>query len=76
MNRTELNIAQGELRRVDIVEFISDFWEQNSYGPSIRDIMKGCGYTSTSSVAHHLLILRDLGKVEYQDRIARSVRVI
>lgn len=65
----------SEYRRLDIMEFIGKYWEENHFGPSIRDIMKGCGFASTSSVAHHLAVLRDLGKIEYRDHVARSVRL-
>jgi SOS-response transcriptional repressor LexA len=70
------NTLNGDLARLDVLEFIEKFWETNGYAPSFRDIMTGCGFNSTSSVAHHLSILRDLGKVEYLDNIARSVRTV
>ena len=66
----------GDFARVDVLEFIGKYWEENGFAPSFRDIMKGCGFASTSSVAHHLSILRDMGRVDYVDNIARSVRVI
>jgi SOS-response transcriptional repressor LexA len=65
----------GEFARLDMLEFITNFTESHGYSPSFREIMVGCGLQSTSSVAHHLSVLRDLGKIEYQDNIARSVRV-
>lgn len=66
----------SKYRQADILAFIQDFWDQNGYGPSFRDIMHNCGYHSTSSVAHQLAQLRDMGKIDYQDRIARSIRVV
>jgi SOS-response transcriptional repressor LexA len=66
----------GDLARLDIVEFIANFWAKHGYAPSFRDIMIGCEFNSTSSVAHHLSILRVMGRVEYMDNIARSVRVV
>jgi SOS-response transcriptional repressor LexA len=66
----------GDFARIDIVEFIAGFWDKHGYAPSFRDIMTGCGFNSTSSVAHHLSVLRAMGRVEYIDNIARSVRVV
>ena len=65
----------GELARMDIVEFVAKFIAGHGYSPSFREIMVACDFNSTSTVAHHLSILRDLGKVDYQDNIARSVRI-
>lgn len=65
----------GDFARIDMMEFITNFIESHGYSPSFREIMVGCGLNSTSSVAHHLSILRDMGKVEYMDNIARSVRI-
>lgn len=67
---------EGDFARLDVLEFIQKFWDTNGYAPSFRDIMQGCEFNSTSSVAHHLSILRTMGKVEYIDNIARSVRVV
>lgn len=66
----------GDFARIDMLHFIESFWERNGYAPSFRDIQEGVGFASVASVAQHLSVLRDLGKVEYMDNIARSVRVI
>lgn len=68
--------VEGDFARLDVLEFIQKFWDTNGYAPSFRDIMQGCEFNSTSSVAHHLSVLRAMGKVEYMDNIARSVRVV
>lgn len=75
MSREEIQREIGDARREDICEYIAGFWAGHGYGPSVRDIMRGCGFSSTSSVAHHLSVLRDMGKIEYSDKIARSVRL-
>lgn len=62
-------------RQIDILKFIRTWWAEHEYGPSVRDIMHGCGYASTSSVAYHLTILRDLGKIDYTNSVARTVRL-
>jgi len=68
--------VEGDFARLDVLEFIEKFWDTNGYAPSFRDIAQGCDFNSTSSVAHHLSVLRAMGKVEYIDNIARSVRVV
>ena len=65
----------AEYRQSDIHEFIGNFIAAHGFSPSFREIMEGCGFNSTSSVAHHLSKMRDMGKIDYQDRIARSVRI-
>lgn len=62
-------------RQADIREFIGNFVETHGYSPSFREIMEACGFSSTSSVAHQLSKMRDMGIVEYKDNIARSVRL-
>jgi repressor LexA len=66
----------SRMRQADILEFIQTFWDENGYGPSFRDIMHGCGYRSTSSVSHQLAQLKDMGEIEYQPHIARSIRIL
>ena len=68
------NSIEGDLARIDILEFIETFWDENGYAPSFREIGEACGLRSTSSVGYHLSTLRSMGKVEYMDNIARSVR--
>lgn len=70
-DRTPLTV-----RQLDILQFIRDFRQTEGYGPSVRDIAKGCHFHSTSTVAHHLLMLRAFGKIESAPGLARSVRVI
>lgn len=75
MTRVQHSV-EGDFARLDMLEFIQNFWDTNGYAPSFRDIARGCEFNSVSSVSHHLSVLRAMGKVEYQDNIARSVRVI
>ena len=74
-NFREQHTVSGDFARLDVLEFIENFWGTNGYAPSFREIAQGCGLNSTSSVAHHLSVLRAMGKVDYIDNIARSVRV-
>lgn len=65
----------GDYVRLDVLQYIRDFIEDEGYSPSVRDIMYGCGFSSTSSVSHHLRVLREKGKITYQNNVARSVRI-
>lgn len=79
MSGNDFNFSEldelASYRQADILEFIGNFIAAHGYSPSFREIMKGCGFNSTSSVAHHLSHMRIQGQVEYTDNIARSVRV-
>jgi SOS-response transcriptional repressor LexA len=65
----------GDFARLDIVEFIGEFINEYGYSPSFREIAAGCGFASTSGVAHHMSVLRNMGRIVYQDHVARSVRL-
>jgi repressor LexA len=38
----------------ELLEFVRGFITENGYGPSYREIMKGLGYKSVSTVAAHV----------------------
>ena len=44
-------------RRKQILEYIWEFYEDHSYMPSMREIGKGVGLKSTSSIEHHIIQL-------------------
>ena len=48
------------MKKEDIIlEFIKEYAEEHGYSPSIRDIVAGCGISSTSVVEYHLVKLED-----------------
>jgi SOS-response transcriptional repressor LexA len=63
-------------KQYELLTFIDEFVRQHGFGPSYRDIMKGCNYTSVSTVAVHVnnLILR--GHLRKRGRSARSLEVV
>jgi len=53
----------GEITRLKIMDFIGQFWMLFDYSPSVREIMQGCGLSTTSTVHYHIKILRETGRI-------------
>ncbi len=60
----------------ELLIFIESFIAEHGYGPSYREIMKGCSYTSVATVALHVnsLVSRDL--LRKHGRSARSLEIV
>ena len=58
-----------------ILEFVTSYMEENGYPPSIREICKGVGLSSTSTVHAHLETLKRKGLLEKADSKSRGLRV-
>jgi len=58
-----------------ILEFVTSYMEENGYPPSIREICKGVGLSSTSTVHAHLETLKRKGLLEKADAKSRGLRV-
>jgi SOS-response transcriptional repressor LexA len=56
-----------------VLTFIAQFINQHGYGPSYREIMRGCGYSTLSVVSLHIDALVQIGYLEKKDRGARSL---
>lgn len=48
----------------------------HGYGPSYREVMMGCGYSSVATVAEHINNLIARGHLRKRDRSARSLEVV
>jgi len=59
-----------------LLEFIAKFIEEHGYGPSYREIMVGCNYTSVATVAVHVNNLISRGHLRKNGRSARSLEFI
>ena len=55
--------------------FVKSYHEQYHLSPSIREIMAGCGITSTSVVAYTLKRMADARGDTFNRRIARGYAV-
>lgn len=56
-----------------ILDFISDFIEDKGYAPSVRDVVHGCGISSSSVAQYHLNMLEQKGYIRRDREISRSI---
>lgn len=61
--------------RQTILRFIREFIADKGYGPTVRDIQKGCGLSSTAVVQHHLNILEKEGHIRRDPEVFRSIQL-
>ncbi len=59
-----------------IVKFIHDFYDNKGYPPTIRDIVRACGISSTSVVSYNLNILEQLGYLRRHSEVARGIELV
>jgi repressor LexA len=59
-----------------IIEFIQEFWADRGYPPTVRDIVSGCGISSTSVVDYNLNILQREGHIRRHSGISRGIELI
>ena len=60
----------------ELLDFIEAFITEHGYGPSYREIMRGMGYKSVSTVAIHIDNLITKECLRKRTRSARSLEVI
>lgn len=60
-------------RRLEVLQFIHRFREENNYAPSRREMADGLGLASTSGVADHLNALERRGLVRLHPGKSRSL---
>jgi repressor LexA len=63
-------------RQRGILEFIREFLEENQFPPSIREIGKRVGISSTSVVKYNLEVLERKGFIERGRDISRGIRLL
>jgi len=63
-------------RQQGILEFIREFLEENQFPPSIREIGKQVGISSTSVVKYNLEVLERKGFIERGRDISRGIRLL
>lgn len=62
-------------RQQAIVDFIAQFIEENAYPPTIREIGKACGISSTSVVNYNLTKLEREGMLVRDREVSRGLRL-
>lgn len=63
-------------KQQELLQFIDNFIKGNGYGPSYREVMRGLGYKSVSTVATHVDSLIVKGYIRKKDHSARSIEII
>lgn len=63
-------------RQEAILQFIGRFLQENGYPPSIRDIGKAVGISSTSVVNYNLKILEREGYISRDPEVSRGLRLV
>lgn len=63
-------------RQRELLNFVDVFIQGHGYGPSYREIMRGLGYKSVSTVAIHIDGLIAKGYLNKRDNSARSLEVV
>ncbi|HHV41349.1 MAG TPA: transcriptional repressor LexA [Clostridiaceae bacterium] len=58
-----------------VYDYIVEYTRKNGFSPSIRDICKGVGIKSTSTVHNHLRRLRKSGRIEMKAGKRRAISV-
>ena len=70
------NVMRPSKKQFELLEFIEKFIAGHGYGPSYREIMQGCKYSSVATVALHVDNLVKKGLLSKKNRSARSLEVV
>lgn len=63
-------------RQVKILEFIDTYFQAHNYPPTIREIGKAVGISSTSVVKYNLERLQEKEKLERSKEVSRGLRLL
>src|SRR3712207_4683152 len=63
-------------RQRAILEFIGEFLNENDYPPTIRDIQRELGISSTSVVDYNLKVLEGRNLIRRNKNISRGIEVV
>lgn len=63
-------------RQKSILKEIVDFKNENGFPPTVRELCDRTGLKSTSSVATHLVVLRDKGYISWIASMPRTITVL
>lgn len=61
-------------KQSEIYEYIIGYMEKNLFSPTVREICKGVGLSSTSSVYSHLKKLEKQGYITTREAEPRTIR--
>jgi len=63
-------------RQQQIIDFTRRFWLDRGYPPTVRDIVSGCGISSTSVVDYNLDILERQGYIRRHSGVSRGIELL
>jgi len=63
-------------KQKQMLAFLRKFREDRDYPPTVRDILKGCGISSTSVVDYNLKILEREGHIRRDREVSRGIELI
>ncbi len=63
-------------KQQQIIDFVHNFWEEWGYPPTVRDIVGGCGISSTSVVDYNLDILQKEGYLRRHAGVSRGLELL
>jgi repressor LexA len=69
-------VKRPSKKQYELLRFVENFVAERGYGPSYREIMSGCNYSSVATVALHVNNLISKGHLRKKDRSARSLEVV
>jgi len=67
---------KGRRAQARMISFVVAFTVAHGYPPTVREMRDGLGYSSTSSVQHHIRKLREQEMIEYTPGSNRTIRVL
>lgn len=76
MPNEQVAVVRPSKKQHELLSFIEGFVAEHGYGPSYREIMRGCDYKSVSTVAVHVDGLIARGHLHKRDHSARSLEVV
>lgn len=72
---TDLVAPHRRQRIRQILRVIANYWQDHGYAPSVRDIARGSGDSTTSTVARWLMIMEGDGLIDSAPDRARTIRL-
>jgi len=63
-------------KQQQIIDFIRRFLADRQYPPTVRDIVTGCGISSTSVVSYNLRILEREGYIRHHAEVSRGIELL
>lgn len=60
-------------RGIEVLAFVHKFRESHQYGPTVREIAKAVGWSSTSTAHHVLSVLERDGLLSQVPKIPRTI---